>query len=116
MNSPLRQAPAKLVINCARCGRHGEYVRDQAVKRFGNISQADFLFRVVSAECALMKHPGGTLARLGFNGLSELRLADRPSDQQHHIGVVELSERVPETSGNLALSGVNERTHIGRRD
>lgn len=45
------RAPPKLVIECARCGRHGEYARDKARKRFGKIDQQDFLFHVVTAEC-----------------------------------------------------------------
>ena len=55
--SSLRQAPARIAIECGRCGRHGEYDRDKAIQRFGNISVQDFLFRIASAECARMKHP-----------------------------------------------------------
>jgi hypothetical protein len=55
--SSLRQAPRKIVIECARCGRHGEYSRDRALRRYGDIGEQDFLFRVVSYECAMMRHP-----------------------------------------------------------
>ena len=53
----LAKAPARIVIECDGCGRHGEYDREKAIERFGNISVEDFVFRIASAECARMKHP-----------------------------------------------------------
>jgi hypothetical protein len=35
----LRQAPARIVIECDRFGRHGEYDLAKALKRFRNVSQ-----------------------------------------------------------------------------
>jgi len=57
--SALHAAAARVVIDCARCGRHGDYSRDRAIEQYGDISLRDFMFRVVSAECALMLHPNG---------------------------------------------------------
>ena len=53
----LRQAPKRIVIECAKCGRHGEHARDSPVRKYGDISLEDFMFRVVAMECALMRHP-----------------------------------------------------------
>jgi hypothetical protein len=53
----LRQAPPRIIVECTKCGRHGEYNRAKAIQQFGNINLDDFVFRIASAECALMKHP-----------------------------------------------------------
>ena len=55
----LRDAPDRIVIACGRCGRRGEYTRESALRKWGDISLEDFKFRVVSMECALMRHPSG---------------------------------------------------------
>lgn len=57
LEARLHQAPDRLVIECAKCRRHGEYLRDRAIEAHGDISQRDFLFKIVSAECALLRHP-----------------------------------------------------------
>ena len=63
----LAKAPLRIVIECDRCGRHGEYDRDKAIERFNNINLKDFVFRIASAECVRMKHPSqnGCAAGLG---------------------------------------------------
>jgi hypothetical protein len=37
----LRQGPPRIVIGCAKCGRHGKYDRAKAIQLFGNINLDD---------------------------------------------------------------------------
>ena len=53
----LRDVPKRIVIEWAKCGPHGEYARDSAMRKYGDISLEDFKFRMVAMECALMRHP-----------------------------------------------------------
>ena len=64
----LANAPARIVIECDRCGRRGEYDRDKAIERYGDISVEDFVFRIASAECARMKHPSQHACRAHLAG------------------------------------------------
>jgi len=53
----LRDGPERIVIACERCGRRGEYTRESAVRKYGDITLEDFMFKVVTAECAFLRHP-----------------------------------------------------------
>lgn len=48
----LSEGPARIIIHCDTCGRHGEYSRDRAIARLGDIALPTFLWGTVAAVCA----------------------------------------------------------------
>ena len=66
----LSEGPARIVIDCKTCGRHGEYDRARAIQHHGDIGLPTFMWKVVGPVCERKRdttHFGGCQARFVHN-------------------------------------------------